>query len=92
VGGAPELARRALGGVLGVANLDDTKLLSLSSELAYKLNKAWTVALGGLFEDYVADDAFSTGLPNYAPASFFLAGNDGNYRAGWFYARLAYTW
>jgi MtrB/PioB family decaheme-associated outer membrane protein len=92
VGGAPELAKRALGGVLGVANLDDTKLLSLSSELAYKLNKAWTVALGGLFEDYVADDAFSTGLPNYAPASFFLAGNDGNYRAGWFYARLAYTW
>jgi MtrB/PioB family decaheme-associated outer membrane protein len=92
VGGAPEVAKRALGGVLGIPNLDDTKLLSLSSELAYKLNKAWTVTVGGLFEDYVADDAFSTGLGNYVPAAFFLAGSDGNYRAGWFYARLAYTW
>jgi MtrB/PioB family decaheme-associated outer membrane protein len=92
VGGAPEVAKRALGGVLGIAEYDDTKLLSLTGELAYKASKAWTVTLGGVFEDYTMKDAMSTGLKYYMPASFFLAGNDGDYRAGALYLRLSYLW
>ena len=92
VGGAPEVAKRALGGVLGIAEYDDTKLLSLTGELAYKASKAWTVTLGGVFEDYTMKDALSTGLKYYMPASFFLAGNDGDYRAGALYLRLSYLW
>jgi MtrB/PioB family decaheme-associated outer membrane protein len=92
VGGAPEVAKRPLGGVLGIAEYDDTKLLSMSGELAYKVSTAWTVTLGGVFEDYTMKDALSTGLAYYMPASFFLAGNDGDYRAGAMYLRLAYLW
>jgi MtrB/PioB family decaheme-associated outer membrane protein len=91
-GGLAELAKRPLGGVLGIANYDDTKLISISSEVGYKLDKAWKLSLGGIYEDYTLDDAFSTGLSYYMPASFFLNGNDGNYRAGSLYLRVSYLW
>lgn len=92
VGGVPELAKRPLGGVLGIAAYDDTKLTSISGEIGYKLDKAWKLSLGGIFEDYNIDDAFSTGLQYYMPASFFLNGNDGDYRAGSLYLRVSYLW
>jgi MtrB/PioB family decaheme-associated outer membrane protein len=92
VGGVAELAKRPLGGVLGIAAYDDSKIISISSELGYKLDKTWKLSLGGIYEDYKLDDAFSTGLTFYMPASFFLNGNDGNYRAGSLYLRVSYLW
>jgi MtrB/PioB family decaheme-associated outer membrane protein len=92
VGGAPELAKRAAGGVLGIEDYDDTKLTSISGEIGYKLDNAWKLSLGGIFEDYDIDDAFSSGLQYYMPASFFLNGNDGDYRAGSLYLRVSYLW
>jgi MtrB/PioB family decaheme-associated outer membrane protein len=91
-GGLAWVAKQPLGGVLGIENYDDTKYLTLSAEVAYKLDKAWTLSLRGLYEDYTLDDAFSTGLSYYMPASFFLNGNDGTYRAGSLYLRVSYLW
>jgi hypothetical protein len=92
VGGAPELAKRPLGGVLGIDGYDDTKLFSVTGEVGYNVSKSWKVAVGGIFEDYTIQDDLSTGLKYYMPASFFLAGNDGDYRAGAVYLRLSHLW
>jgi hypothetical protein len=67
-------------------------LTSISGEIGYKLDQAWKLSLGGIFEDYNIDDAFSSGLQYYMPASFFLNGNDGDYRAGSLYLRVSYLW
>jgi MtrB/PioB family decaheme-associated outer membrane protein len=92
VGGAPELARRALGGVASVALFDDTRFWSFNTELAYKLKAGWRLAVGAWYETYRVKDAASTGLPNYTPGAFFLAGLDGDYDAHVVYTRLSYTW
>ena len=54
--------------------------------------KRWSAALGAWFEDYKIDDtnAIARGI-YYVPGSFFLNGDNGNYRAFWGYARLSYT-
>jgi MtrB/PioB family decaheme-associated outer membrane protein len=91
-GGLAEVAKRPLGGVLGIEDYDDTKLVSISGEVGYQLDKAWKLSLGGIFEDYDIDDAFSSGLQYYMPASFFLNGNDGDYRGGALYLRVSYRW
>jgi putative beta-barrel porin MtrB/PioB len=91
-GGLAWVSKQPLGGVLGIENYDDTKYLTVSAEVTYKLDKAWQLSLRGLYEDYDIDDAFSTGLQYYMPASFFLNGNDGRYRAGSVYLRIAYLW
>jgi len=91
-GGAPFNARTAVGGVLDIPLYDDTKLLTLSAELKYHLAKAWTVALGGFFEDYEIRDSNTAGLLNYVPGSFFLAYNDGDYKATVGYVRVTYRW
>jgi MtrB/PioB family decaheme-associated outer membrane protein len=84
-GGTPDVA-------FDIAQYDDTKIVSLNAELTYKLQGGWRLALGGWFEDYETQDAASSGLTNYLPGSFFLAGNDGNYRAHVIYARASYSW
>ena len=77
-GGTPDIA-------FPIERYDDTKILSVSSEIAYRASANWSLGLGGWYEDYVADDAATTGLVNYVPGAFFLNANDGNYRAitGW---------
>jgi hypothetical protein len=77
-GGTPDVA-------FSIDRFDDTRILSVSSELAYRASANWSVGLGGWYEDYEADDAATTGIVYYSPASFFLSANDGNYRSvtGW---------
>jgi MtrB/PioB family decaheme-associated outer membrane protein len=84
-GGAPDVA-------FDIGLYDDTRLVSVNAELAYKLQGGWRLSVGGWFEDYEIQDAASSGLLNYSPGSFFLAGNDGNYRAHVFYTRASYSW
>jgi MtrB/PioB family decaheme-associated outer membrane protein len=91
VGGAAELAKRALGGPMGFELYDDTDILTVNGELTYTLPKSWAVTLGGWYEDYKFKDANAAPL-NYLPGGFFLNANDGNYRATVGYVRLSYRW
>ena len=77
-GGAPDVA-------FPIERYDDTRIFTVSSELAYRASANWSIGLGGWYEDYEADDAATTGVVYYFPASFFMAANDGNYRSitGW---------
>jgi MtrB/PioB family decaheme-associated outer membrane protein len=89
-GGAPANARTQYGGVQSIPAYDDTKIAGVNAELKYQLRRAWAFALGGWFEKYEVNDAQTTGSINYAPGSFFLAINDGNYRAWWGYLKMSY--
>ena len=74
-GGAPASARKSTGGITDIPFFDDTKLYTISAELAYHVTKgpgsAW-----GWYEQYKLRDLNSndiTGvlLTNYVPGSFF---------------------
>src|SRR5262249_34089771 len=71
LGGAPELARRAIGGIAGIPLFDDTKMYTLSAELDYKATPRLTLGLGGWYQYYKLQDSNTVGLVNYVPASFF---------------------
>lgn len=77
-GGNPDIA-------FPIQRYDDTRIMTVSSELGYHASSHWTVGLGGWYEDYEVDDAATTGVVYYSPASFFLSAIDGNYRSitGW---------
>jgi MtrB/PioB family decaheme-associated outer membrane protein len=98
VGGAPELARRATGGITDIPFFDDTKLYTLSAELAYHVTKGFRLGLGGWYEKYKLRDLSSNDisegvlLTNYVPGSFFLAANDHDYKAHVLYVRASYLW
>ena len=98
VGGAPELGRRATGGITDIPFFDDTKLYTLSAELAYHVTKAFRVGIGGWYEQYKLRDLNSNDisggvlLTNYVPGSFFLAANDHDYKAHVLYVRASYLW
>jgi MtrB/PioB family decaheme-associated outer membrane protein len=98
VGGAPEVARRATGGITDIAFFDDTKLYTLSAELAYRVTKGLRLGVGGWFERYTLRDLNSNDitegivLTNYVPGSFFLAANDSDYKAHVLYVRASYLW
>jgi hypothetical protein len=98
VGGAPELARRATGGITDIPFFDDTKLYTVAAELTYHLTKAFRLGLGGWYERYKLRDLGSNDisegvlLTNYVPGSFFLAANDHDYKAHVFYVRASYLW
>ena len=97
-GGAPALARIAVGGVADIPFFDDTKLYTLSGELAYRVTRTLRLGLGGWYEKYVLRDSNSndatggTILRNYVPGSFFLAANDHDYEAHVLYVRASYVW
>ena len=92
-GGAPDVARASVGGVQSISAFDDTKIVALNAELVYRMAKRWSAALGGWFENYTIDDTNAIGRGiYYVPGSFFLNGDNGNYKAYWGYARLAFTW
>lgn len=90
-GGAPEVSRRAVGGAGDIEDFDDTKLYSVTGEAKYDFHKVWSVAAGVLYQDYKINDA-NAAVVNYEPASLFLVGNDGSYRATVGYVRLGYRW
>lgn len=98
VGGAPEVARRATGGITDIPFFDDTKLYTLSAELSYHVTKGLRLGLGGWYEQYNLRDLNSNDitegvvLTNYVPGSFFLAANDHDYRAHVLYVRASYLW
>jgi hypothetical protein len=52
----------------------------------------WSLAVGGWLEEYRVNDSATTGLSYYVPGSFFLAANDGNYKARVGYVRASYRW
>ena len=82
-GGTPDLAN-------DVAQLDDTKLWTALAEVEYFFAPRWSFTVGGWLEDYEIRDAFSTFSVNYFPGSFFLAANDGDYKAKVGYVRLSF--
>jgi MtrB/PioB family decaheme-associated outer membrane protein len=98
VGGAPEVGRRTTGGITDIPFFDDTKLYTLSAELAWHVTKALRVGLGGWYEQYQLRDLNSNDisggvvLKNYVPASFFLAAVDSDYKAHVVYVRASYLW
>jgi MtrB/PioB family decaheme-associated outer membrane protein len=92
VGGAPELARRSLGGIADIPLFDDTKIFTVNAEFVYKLRGGLNLALGGWYENYQIKDANTTGVTNYLPASLFLAPLDSDYKAKVIYGRASYTW
>ena len=98
VGGAPEVGRRATGGITDIPFFDDTKLYTLSAELSYRLTKGFRLGLGGWYEQYKLRDLNSNDitegivLTNYVPGSFFLAANDSDYKAHVLYLRASYLW
>jgi MtrB/PioB family decaheme-associated outer membrane protein len=84
-GGSPDIG-------VPIPNFDNTKIWTVSAEISYRLAASWNLALGGWLEDYKVDDSATTGLANYTPGSFFLAANDGNYKARVGYVRATYHW
>ena len=98
VGGVPYNNRVSTGGITDIPYFDDTKLYTVSAELAYYLTKGFRLSLGGWYEQYTLRDLGSndlTGdvvLTNYVPGSFFLAANDSDYKAHVVYVRASYLW
>jgi MtrB/PioB family decaheme-associated outer membrane protein len=98
VGGAPELARRATGGITDIPFFDDTKLYTAAAELSYQIRKGFRLGLGGWYEQYKLRDLGSNDitegvlLRSYVPGSFFLAANDHDYKAHVLYLRASYLW
>jgi MtrB/PioB family decaheme-associated outer membrane protein len=98
VGGVPYNNRVNTGGITDIPYFDDTKLYTISAELAYHVNKSLRLGLGGWYEQYKLQDLstndFSQGveLKNYMPASFFLNANDSDYKAHVIYLRASYLW
>jgi MtrB/PioB family decaheme-associated outer membrane protein len=98
VGGAPEIARRATGGITDIPFFDDTKLYTVAAELSYQVAKGFRLGLGGWYERYKLRDLGSNDitegvlLTNYVPGSFFLAANDHDYKAHVIYVRASYLW
>ena len=84
-GGTPDIA-------FPIGNFDDTKTWTASAEVEYRLARLWSLAIGGWLEEYRVNDSATTGLSNYVPGSFFLAANDGNYKARVGYVRASYRW
>jgi len=98
VGGAPEVARRATGGITDIPFFDDTRLYTVSAELSYRVTKGLRLGAGGWYEQYKLRDLNSNDitegvvLTNYVPGSFFLAANDHDYKAHILYVRASYLW
>jgi MtrB/PioB family decaheme-associated outer membrane protein len=79
-------------GAVDIPDFDDTRLLTLNAELSLRPRPHWTLALGGLLEDYLGVDSTRSGLAPYVPGGFFLVGDFGDYTAKVFYLRLSYNW
>ncbi len=84
-GGAPDVG-------IDIPNIDDTRYVTLASELTYHLAQAWELGVGAWIQRYRISDALNSGMQQYLPSSFFLAPNDLGYRGGAAYVRTTYRW
>jgi MtrB/PioB family decaheme-associated outer membrane protein len=84
-GGTPDIA-------MPIGAFDDTRLLTLGSELRYLVRRGWRLGLGAWWEEYRIRDAQTQGVPNYVPGSFFLNAADGDYRGVVGYLGVTRTW
>jgi MtrB/PioB family decaheme-associated outer membrane protein len=91
-GGAVTTARAGIGGVQSLPAYDDSRIASFGAEARRQFAAEWSVSLGAWYEDYRFSDLASNGLTNYVPASFFLAANDGSYKAKVAYVRFSRRW
>jgi MtrB/PioB family decaheme-associated outer membrane protein len=91
-GSTYQLARSNTGGVQGIPNADNAKILRLDASVDYPLSPKMTLTVGAWYEDYQFSDVDSVGLQNIYPGAFFLALNDGSYHATVGYVRLGYRW
>jgi MtrB/PioB family decaheme-associated outer membrane protein len=74
-----------------IPEYDDTKLSFFSAQIRYLFATAWTVGLGGFWEDYELKDTQTGQVLNYMPGSFFINANNGDYN-GWVgWLNLTYT-
>jgi MtrB/PioB family decaheme-associated outer membrane protein len=91
-GGLPATARVSVGGVAGIPLFDDTKMYTLSAELAYKATTQLTLGAGGWYQYYKLEDSNTVGLANFVPGSFFLSAADSDFKAHVLYVRAVYAW
>lgn len=91
-GGAPANARLTTGGITDITAFDDLTLVTVGGEIKYRYDKRWAFAAGGTWEKYDVADANTDDLLYYVPGSFFLNGNNGDYKGKWGYVRLIYSW
>ena len=82
-GGAPDIA-------VPIPQVDDTRLVTTSAELIYRLAERWDLSAGGWVERYRIRDAQSTGTLPYMPGGFFLAENNGDYKGNVAYVRATF--
>jgi hypothetical protein len=87
-----QLARSSLGGVQGIPNADNAKIVRLDASVDYAIRPKLTLTAGAWYEDYKFSDVDSVGLQNLYPGAFFLALNDGSYNATVGYVRMTYHW
>lgn len=91
-GGTVANARASTGGITDLAAYDDLEITTINGELKYRFDKRWAFAAGGTWEKYDIADANTDDLVYYVPGSFFLNGNNGDYKGKWGYIRVIYTW
>lgn len=82
-GGTPDVA-------VPIPQVDDTRLVTTSAELLYRLAERWDVSVGGWIERYRIRDAQSSGTQPYMPGGFFLAENNGDYKGNVAFVRATF--
>ena len=82
-GGTPDVA-------FSIPQVDDTRIVSVSAELDYRVMETWEFAVGGWLERYRIDDAQTSNSQPYMPGGFFLAENNGDYNGNVVYVRATY--
>jgi hypothetical protein len=75
-----------------IPQLDDTRLVYVTTSLRYQIGKRWTAGLAVGYEDYDIEDAQTGNALNYMPASFFLQADNRDYRAWVGALSLSYHW
>lgn len=91
-GSTYQLARASMGGVQDIPNADNATITRLDASVDCTLTKKVLLTFGTWYEKYAFSDVDTLGLQNIYPGSFFLALNDGSYKATVGYVRLAYHW
>jgi len=84
-GGSPDVA-------FPISDFDDTRLVTLTGELRYAVSHGWRLSLGTWWEDYRIRDSQTQNTGNYAPSSFLLNANDGDYKAIVAYVGVTRSW
>ncbi len=91
--GRTTLIRTGQGGAQDITDWDDTELTTLSAQLDYAVDKAWTMSAGYMYEKYDFKDAYTSGdLLMPQSVYIFMKADNGPYTANVVYATLKYAW